>query len=273
MRIMAFFLFLFFQQAFSQEKFILYFDFAKDYPKDESLTDMDEWLKQYPSGIEIVEIKGYCDSTDTYLYNQKLANSRIQQVEKLLRKREAVFLENYKTVSFGKNFELLDRQELNRKVEVLYFPFSENKTEEVAENIVVANAKEPKKHVPVNKRFDDAEVGDYLIFEDITFHFNSDKIVETSMPVLKSVLSELTKNGNLKIEIHGHICCNPDTTDVKLSQKRARAVYQYLVKNGIDKKRLSYKGFGSSKPVYPIPEKFHQESVANRRVEILILEK
>ena len=53
---------------------------------------------------------------------------------------------------------------------------------------------------------------------------------------------------------------------------RARAIYNYLVGQKINRKRLSYKGFGTSNPIHPIPEKNAQEQDENRRVEILILE-
>jgi outer membrane protein OmpA-like peptidoglycan-associated protein len=53
---------------------------------------------------------------------------------------------------------------------------------------------------------------------------------------------------------------------------RARAIYNYLIGQKISRKRLSYKGFGTSKPLHPIPEQSSQEEEENRRVEILILE-
>ena len=74
----------------------------------------------------------------------------------------------------------------------------------------------------------------------------------------------------LEIEIHGYICCNPDPNDTKLSIRRAHKIYKYLTQNGVDAKRLNYKGFGSSNPVFPLPEKSESEKAANRRVEILI---
>ena len=53
---------------------------------------------------------------------------------------------------------------------------------------------------------------------------------------------------------------------------RAVAVYNYLIHNGIDKKRLRFKSFGSSKPIHRIPEKTEEERNENRRVEIQIIE-
>jgi outer membrane protein OmpA-like peptidoglycan-associated protein len=77
-------------------------------------------------------------------------------------------------------------------------------------------------------------------------------------------------NPKLKIDIPGHMCCSKDRTN--LSGDRAKSVYNILVKNGIDKSRMTYRGFGSEKPIYPLPEKTEEERVANRRVEIEILE-
>ena len=85
------------------------------------------------------------------------------------------------------------------------------------------------------------------------------------------LLLVLQKNPNLKIQIQGHLCCMPvDRTD--LSTQRAKAIHNFLVKQDIFKDRLSYKGFGSSQPIYALPEKNEQERAANRRVEILIVE-
>jgi flagellar motor protein MotB len=46
----------------------------------------------------------------------------------------------------------------------------------------------------------------------------------------------------------------------------------FLLQNQINRKRITYKGFGNSMPVHPIPEKSEQEEEDNRRVEIMIVE-
>jgi flagellar motor protein MotB len=46
-----------------------------------------------------------------------------------------------------------------------------------------------------------------------------------------------------------------------------------LIQNGINRKRISYKGYGNTRPVHPIPEKSPEEEEDNRRVEIMIVEK
>jgi flagellar motor protein MotB len=75
------------------------------------------------------------------------------------------------------------------------------------------------------------------------------------------------------------VCCTNkadgldyDTNEKNLSEARAKAIYDYLVAKGISENRLSYKGFGHSRPKELI-EDTPQKEQANRRVEIMILEK
>jgi outer membrane protein OmpA-like peptidoglycan-associated protein len=77
-------------------------------------------------------------------------------------------------------------------------------------------------------------------------------------------------NPKLKIAIEGHICC-ATSDDLNLSGMRAKVVYDYLVNNGISGNRLSHQGFGSSRPIIPLPETTEEERIQNRRVEVRIL--
>ena len=56
---------------------------------------------------------------------------------------------------------------------------------------------------------------------------------------------------------------------VKLSEERARVIQQYLVKQGIDEKRMEIKAWGGKKPVY---DDDHPSAAANVRVEVEVLE-
>ena len=83
----------------------------------------------------------------------------------------------------------------------------------------------------------------------------------------------MEENENLRIEIQGHICCQLVTDKNDVSTARAKAIYNFLIRNRIDRKRMSFKGYGTSKPIHTIPEKNETEADENRRVEILLLEK
>lgn len=85
----------------------------------------------------------------------------------------------------------------------------------------------------------------------------------------------MNKYPKLKIDIQGHICCQSlreADKIVDIAKVRALAVYVFLINNGIKEDRLSYQSFKSTKPIYPIPEKNEEQRIANRRVEIMILE-
>ena len=76
----------------------------------------------------------------------------------------------------------------------------------------------------------------------------------------------------LVIAIEGHICC--DVNDqTNLSGSRAKVVYDFLVRNGIKSERLSHKGFGSTRPIYQLPEQNEMQQISNRRVEIRVVTK
>jgi outer membrane protein OmpA-like peptidoglycan-associated protein len=99
--------------------------------------------------------------------------------------------------------------------------------------------------------------------------------------MLQELLEAMQTYATLKIRVEGHICCQQDKADgidqetgiQNLSEARAKAVMDYLLANGIDSKRVNYKGFGHSAPIYPFPEKSEEEKTQNRRVEIKIVSK
>jgi outer membrane protein OmpA-like peptidoglycan-associated protein len=96
---------------------------------------------------------------------------------------------------------------------------------------------------------------------------------------LQLLLATLKGNRDLKIELQGHICCQPfpgdgqdnDTGLSNLSEARARAVYDYLIQNGIEPTRLRFKGMGNFFPKVQL-EMTEADRIANRRVEAVVWE-
>ena len=75
----------------------------------------------------------------------------------------------------------------------------------------------------------------------------------------------------MKIELSGHTDNKgKDKYNEKLSQERAKAVYDYLISRGIDKKRLEYRGYGAQHPI--ADNKTDEGRAKNRRVEFTITE-
>lgn len=112
-----------------------------------------------------------------------------------------------------------------------------------------------------------------LILEHVKFGPNKTTIPNVGAnPDVSNLLKALEKSDDLRIEIGGHTDRSGNEFDNrKLSTQRAKFIYDYLVKNGIDSSRLTYKGYGSAKPAYT--NKTKSGRAANRRIEIRILDK
>ena len=80
----------------------------------------------------------------------------------------------------------------------------------------------------------------------------------------------LQTNNKIRVEIGGHTDnSGTETINQPLSQNRAKAVYDWLIKRGIPAARLSYKGYGSSVPL--VPNTSDEGKRKNRRTEMKIL--
>lgn len=105
----------------------------------------------------------------------------------------------------------------------------------------------------------------------VNFDFASAKLKKESYPVLLYALQILQNNPDMKIEIQGHTDnVGSQESNLKLSEKRAETVRDFLINNGIKKERLSVKGFGESKPV--ADNNTSEGRSVNRRIEFKILE-
>ena len=90
--------------------------------------------------------------------------------------------------------------------------------------------------------------------------------------VLTDLLEIMNEFPKLEIAIEGHICCDVND-ETNLPTTRAKVIYDYLVQHGIKSARLSFRGFGSTKPIYKLPEQNDLQQISNRRVEIRVVSK
>jgi OOP family OmpA-OmpF porin len=105
------------------------------------------------------------------------------------------------------------------------------------------------------------------IVENLLFEFNKWHIDSQYYPDLDEIVRILKENKNLKIEIQGYTDnVGTEEYNQKLSEKRASAVMEYFSKKGIQKARLSIKGYGSTKPI--APNDTLEGRAKNRRVEL-----
>ena len=242
-------------KTLGQKQIEVFFDFNEDFPNQISILEINEWIANNKN-VEITKLLGYCDSIDTKDYNIKLAVRRIENVQILLDKSGLKFTKELEKTAFGKDFKQSKIQAENRKVTIFY-----------NEPIILPAESE------LTKKIKSSKVGEIIALPNIYFFNNSARIVPKSQPTLIDLRCAMEENPKLKIEIQGHICCKSATQEDPISSARAKAVYNYLIRNKIDRKRMTFKGYGTSQPIHPIPEKNEQEENENRRVEILIVEK
>lgn len=122
----------------------------------------------------------------------------------------------------------------------------------------------------IEKKIKKAKVGDRIRLANLNFVGGTARLLPESESDLEGLLKSMKTFPGLKIDIQGHICCFKEKNH-DLARMRARVVYDYLRKNGIDKSRISYHSFGGSRPIYIIPEANESQREANRRVEIEIV--
>jgi outer membrane protein OmpA-like peptidoglycan-associated protein len=116
------------------------------------------------------------------------------------------------------------------------------------------------------------EIGNKVILNNIFFDTNKFLIRDESKPELQKLTDFLTLNKGVKIEISGHTDnVGSDQANQILSENRAKAVYQYLIANGIDAGRLSYKGYGETQPI--AGNDTDEGRAKNRRTEFKIIAK
>lgn len=150
-----------------------------------------------------------------------------------------------------------------------------------SENVDIPKAagyKEYEKNIDLKK----VEVGQTIVLRNIFFDLDKATLRDASVAELERLIKLLNENPTIKIEISGHTDSRGDATyNQKLSEARAKAVVEYLVKHGIAASRLEYKGYGEAQPQIPEAEiakmKTKSESEdahqQNRRTEFKILSK
>jgi OOP family OmpA-OmpF porin len=109
------------------------------------------------------------------------------------------------------------------------------------------------------------------VIKDINFDFDKTNIRTDDAAKLDSIIPVLENNSSLKIEFQGHTDnIGSANYNQRLSERRAKAVKEYIVKKGIDQGRLSTVGFGFTKPVASNDTK--EGRAENRRVELAPVE-
>jgi outer membrane protein OmpA-like peptidoglycan-associated protein len=274
-------------------RFVVNFEFNSYQLNDEAKRHLDSliYLVNHEAyAVQKIEITGYTDSVSGNAYNDALSLKRANAVGDYF-KTHGINDTLIKTISgYGKrrpinnNSDSLQRL-ANRRVEIefqMLIPASKNNDVKPAPIPTIRSIPLYQPDTSATPKLDvkNMEVGDVIELKDINFYPNRHYLMKEAKRNLQLLLNTMLAYKTLKIEIRGHVCCLPpdvgdagdeDTGLPDLSLERAKAIYTFLVENGVQSNRMTYIGLGTK---FPKVEEFTDaDKMQNRRVEIKILSK
>jgi outer membrane protein OmpA-like peptidoglycan-associated protein len=116
------------------------------------------------------------------------------------------------------------------------------------------------------------EKGKGIVVNNIHFETGQAHLKKESLNILNGIIDQMNKNKSIKLEVRGHT----DSTggkefNQKLSERRADAVIEYMIKNGISPERLQAVGMGMTRPI--ADNNTAEGRKKNRRTEFFITDK
>jgi OOP family OmpA-OmpF porin len=117
-----------------------------------------------------------------------------------------------------------------------------------------------------------------IILEDIHFEFDKATLTAAAREILDTNIRTIKENPDMRVQIEGHACAHgPEKYNMALSERRANAVKEYLVKGGLAADRLTTIAYGETRLAMPeIPTPYNKESLearTNRRVHFEVIMK
>ncbi|TIH17320.1 OmpA family protein [Marinifilum sp. JC120] len=147
---------------------------------------------------------------------------------------------------------LADKAVLDKFAQDVFYTQEEELIVEVIEEVVIAPV------VPVQEK---------IVFRNFNFGFDKYKITDEMVPALTEAATLLEEFPNLKVLVGGHTdSSGSEAYNQGLSERRAKAVADWMAANGVASERLQVKGYGEMNPKYD--NKTKEGRKLNRRVEI-----
>lgn len=227
------------------DRLTIYFKGESEELNDSSRMEMESLLNEIECGTEIkwLELYSYAQYEES-ARAVRLSERRSRTICDLLQiEMDSLTIQNLGNVKCKLNFEV----EGWNRVDLYYCRLGNDKKVRITNNELVDSTRQRE------------------IIVQLFFKGNSTDVREGSFPELKRIETVFKENPNLSAEIRGHVCCG---NNIMLSRKRAREIYLYLIERGIDKSRLTYKGYGNKSPLVT-PELSDQDRALNRRIEIV----
>ncbi len=117
-----------------------------------------------------------------------------------------------------------------------------------------------------------------IVLEDVHFDFDKATLTDEAKAILARDIQTLKSNPSIKVQVEGHTCAHgKDDYNMALGERRANAVKEFLVKEGIAADRLTTISYGETRLAQPetptAKNKNSAEAKENRRVHFEVISK
>ncbi len=222
-----------------------------------------------------IEIGGHTDKTGNETQNRNLSAQRAKSVYDFLISHD-VNPNRLSYKGYGSSRPLMSNKyksgrDANRRIEITIL----QKKEQPNDKLVDESTKSKPDFINPDKKYtleniNEAPLNTKILLENVKFSPYMYAITDTNKMDVDNLIKVLRKYPKMRIEIQGYTDnSGMNDINIEISNKRAEAVYKYLVGNGINKNRLSYKGYGPISPRYSNAYKWGRD--LNRRIEVKVL--
>ncbi|MES2799225.1 MAG: OmpA family protein [Bacteroidota bacterium] len=252
-----------------------YFLFDQNEPTEYSQNQLKLFAESVQNGaVKVLEINAFTDSSGTNQHNDTLSNQRLNFISmqipnSSILKKHAYALERPYQIENVLNWRRVDviyeMEPLQDKVEVAANGEGASLTEgQLSDgNEHLQNDPAVTKTVTSNA-FEESLTELRALVLDISFKEGTAQLLDVSKHEIAKLVAFLDEYPNVNAQIRGHVCCG---NNLRISKNRAKSVYKELIKEGIGKNRLSFKGMSNTEPLV-FPERTSADRQKNRRVDV-----
>lgn len=231
----------------------------------------------------VIEIGGYTDNSGSHSENVSLSTQRAKFIYDFLIGKgypaERMSYKGYGPANPIYSNKYKSTREGNRRIEIKVL----NKTVHAGNQLVDESVYENNANVFDAEKYKtmylsyffanqgSSSLGSVFIIDSLIFPSSMATLPMDGVgkEMLDKLVKYLNENKYVKITINGYTDASGiEENNIVLSEERAKAVYDYLIANGISASRLIYKGHGSQNPIAPNRYKWGRD--INRRIEIEI---
>ncbi|MBL7871495.1 MAG: OmpA family protein [Cyclobacteriaceae bacterium] len=220
--------------------------------------------------LEGMEVEKAVDFMDDFT-----TTKAINMIDKMSAKNAAAIVNRFEE---NKATEIIEGVGVERAVEVLGGIDQEKATRIVdrfkAEmETGAASGETNSKVMAIIKTYfaDQVKIKESVIFKTVYFDFNSSELLLLTRHELQLLVTFMSENKDIKIEVVGHTDNIGDwDVNLKVSHDRANEVFRFLRNNQIERERIIFYGKGPASPL--ASNETDEGRQQNRRVEVILLQ-